>query len=107
MAIAKLLEYTPLKPRHGNFQQWGQYRLEAAALQREHAKDMIGHWIGPYQPQHFMTELMDISPDDLAKMPKDVKFDLPTRKHPKARIERNLYQAFVSTMLASLALPHS
>ena len=93
-------DYTPQKFTYGSRARFRQTTTDAATAQVEHAKDMTGGFIGPFKIEWFFDRFMNISEELLQKMNQNVKFPLPSRelKTKDAKLEKNLYQLFVSAM---------
>ncbi|KAI0690210.1 hypothetical protein BC835DRAFT_1417939 [Cytidiella melzeri] len=89
---------TPIKYGIAANETYRQTRLTRSQKQKQHATDMLGRWIGPFSPKKFLTELMEITPEDLAKMPDKVKFVLPRGVNDKDPLEKFLYTAFAKTI---------
>ena len=88
--------FTPHRAALPGFQRYQQRLPDAAILQEEFGKDMTGRWYGPYSPQMFLEKLMSIPASILKKMNKNVQFRLPIRKTETGRLEKHLYELFVS-----------
>jgi hypothetical protein len=88
-------DFTPFKYGIAGNERYRQILLTVPELQRRHATDMQGRWIGPFDPHMFMRELMPIDDKDMRAIPRGAKFNLPKRVRGKIR-EKRLYQLFVS-----------
>jgi hypothetical protein len=90
------LDFTPFKYGLAGSDRYRQIMLTVPELQRQHATEMQGKWIGPFNPAIFMKKLMPIKDDDLIAIPKNVKFHLPPKVGKDEIREKRLYQLFVS-----------
>ena len=93
-------DYTPQKFTHSSRARFRQTTTDAATAQVEHGEDMTGSFIGPFKIEGFFDRFMNVSEECLQKMNQNVKFPLPSRelKTKDAKLEKNLYQLFVSSM---------
>ena len=82
---------TPIKPTTGGLQQHRNSIVGAGVLKQEQGEDMSGSWLGPFTPQEFMSNLMNISKRLLKMMPGGVKFKEPT----EGQLEKDMYKDFV------------
>ncbi|KAI0682853.1 hypothetical protein BC835DRAFT_1524433 [Cytidiella melzeri] len=66
--------------------------------QKEYASDMLGRWIGPFSPITFLLKLMEITEEDLNKMPIEVEFDRPCGTNNTDSSEKFVYTAFAKAI---------
>jgi hypothetical protein len=90
------LDFTPFKYGLAGSERYRQIMLTIPELQRRHATEMQGKWIGPFDPAIFMKKLMPIKDEDMIAIPKNVKFHLPLKVGKDEIREKRLYQLFVS-----------
>ena len=97
------VDATPMRAALPGRRRYRQLLEDVKLAQKEHADEMLGHWIGPYHYTDIFHQLMHVEQSKLDKMPTDVKFELPVRKDGK-KLEKHLYQLFVRDILIPLGL---
>ncbi|KAI0683687.1 hypothetical protein BC835DRAFT_1423088 [Cytidiella melzeri] len=99
--------FTPFKYGIAGNERYRQILYTVPELQREYAFDMLGRFFGPHSPQLFMKELMSITDETLAKMPQNVKFNMPRALSGNSRLlEKQIYQAFLSFIKRFMLSPN-